>query len=126
MSKTNDLRKLIQSRLKTVCENVYYEHADDEKLYPHITYEFVTNVNDDLYRSDINLDVDIFDKSSSATLIEDLADDVEKLFNNKNLPQDTILPTFFLIDRKSVPDEDKKIRHRLVRILIQNYERRVN
>lgn len=126
MSKTNDLRKLIQSRLKTVCENVYYEYADDENLYPHITYEFVTNVNDDLYRSDINLDVDIFDKSSSATLIEDLADNVEKLFNNKNLPQDTILPTFFLIDRKSVPDEDKKIRHRLVRILIQNYERQVN
>ena len=124
MSRTNDLRKLIKGRLDKVCSNVSFEQASDDKMYPHIvfTYDYIDMGN--INRNDMMVDIDIWDKSDSAAAIEDLADRVEDLFNAQNIPQDTILPTFYLVDRKIVPDEDKKIRHRLIRVQVQNYERR--
>lgn len=123
MSRTNILRQLITKKLKTVCENIYYEIADERNMYPHIVYQFKNINHNDQYRNDIEIEIDIYDRSTDAKKIEELADQVEDLFNNQNIPQDTILPTFFLNDRMSVPDEDKKIRHRNIRILCQNYER---
>ena len=114
---------LVYGKLKTVCNAVYYEISSDDGLYPHIVFSCSDVDLEDLNRNDVIIDVDIWDKSSSALQVEELTDSVESLFNNKNLPQSAILPTFYLIDRKSVPDEDKTIRHRLVRIQAQNYVR---
>ena len=123
MSKTNDLRLLIQSKLKSACKDVYYENAKDDAMYPHCVFSFGNILNDDLHRSDLTVEIDIWDKSMSASAIEDLCDDIEAMFNASNLPQETILPTFFLVNRVAVPDEDKEIRHRLIKVLVQNYER---
>lgn len=123
MGKTNDLRKLIHENLKTVCKDVYFETAATDKLYPHIVFSLDFSDLGDLHRQDIVLNVDIWDRSDQAVDIENLTDAVETLFLNQNIPQDRILPTFFLTDRKAVPDEDKRIRHRLLRVQIQNYER---
>ena len=123
MSKTNSLRELIQTKLKTVCSNVFYENASDDAMYPHCVFSFGNITNDDLYRNDITMSIDVWDKSTSAKVVEDLCDDIESMFNASNLPQKTILPTFFLVNRTPVPDEDKTIRHRLIKILVQNYER---
>lgn len=123
MSKTNDLRELIQGKLKTVCNNVYYENAIDDDMYPHCVFSFGNIINDDFSRADISVAIDVWDKSESAAAVEDLCDDIEKLFNNSNLPQENILPTFFLANRIPVVDEDKKIRHRVIKLLVQNYER---
>lgn len=123
MGKTNDLRKLVREQLKEICTNVYYEIAADDKMYPHIVFSFDSCGLEDLNRQDLILNIDLWDKSGQAVAIEDLSDALESIFNNQNMPQDTILPTFFLIDRKAIPDEDKKIRHRLIRVLVQNYKR---
>lgn len=123
MSKTNELRKLIQSKLKTKCSNVYYEQAIDSALYPHCVYNFASIDLGDLIRDDLVLEVDVWDKGNSCTAIENLCDQIEELFNNANLPQDKILPTFFRISRIPVKDEDKSIKHRLLKFQIQNYER---
>ena len=125
MSRTNDLRELVQNKLLTIEEinsNAYYENADENNMYPHIVFSFSQNLDLQI-RSDITIDIDIWDKSTNATVIENVADKVEDLFNSTNNPQETILPTFYLIDRKKVPDEDKRIKHRLIRVLCQNYEK---
>lgn len=123
MSKTNDLRKLVQTKLKTVCTHVYYEIASDDAMYPHCVFYFSSIDLGDLNRNDLIMNVDVWDKSTSANVIENLCDDIEALFNAENLPQNTILPTFFKVNRIPVTDEDKKIRHRLLKFNIQNYER---
>lgn len=124
MGKTNTLRKLVYSLLSHVCQNVYYSQADEKNMYPHIVFAIASIDLGDLNRDDAVVDIDIWDKGTSAVKIEDMADEVEAVFRNNNLPQENILPTFFLMDRKSVPDEDKKILHRLIRVQVQNYERR--
>lgn len=127
MSKSNDLRKLIQSRLLTLksaypLKGVFYRVADEKTMYPHI----VTNFNHVLYtgmdRDDVWLDVDIYDTDQKR--IEDIADDVQDLFSFQNLPQATILPTLFIEQRNNVPDEDESIKHILLRFTVQNYERK--
>lgn len=123
MSKTNSLRMLIQSKLKTVCSDVYFENADEKALYPHVVYSWGTTLNDDLHRDDVSVIIDVWDRSTKASVIENLCDDIEVLFDNSNLPQNDILPTFFLDSRLPVPDEDKRIKHRQLKIIVQNYER---
>jgi hypothetical protein len=122
-TKTNDLKKLIMTQLKTLTSNVYYEIAADNALYPHIVFSFKMINLGDLWRQDYTLDVDVWDKGQNTTRIDSLCDDIERLLHMQNLPQTGILPTFYLIDRRSIIDEDKSIKHRLVRFQIQNYER---
>ena len=123
MSRTNDLKKLIQTKLKTLTTNVYFEQATDNAMYPHIVFSFREINLDDLSRQDYTLNVDVWDNGTNTTAIDTLADSVEDLLHTQNLPQTNVLPTFYKIDRKSIEDPDKSIKHRLVRFQIQNYVR---
>lgn len=124
MTKTNELRKLIKKLILPVCSNVFYETASAGALYPHVVFSFSGADKGDLYRDDISMYVDIWDKSRYAEKVEELSDKLEVAFNNQNLPQDSILPTFFVSSRTTVADEDKQIRHRMLTVEIQNYERK--
>lgn len=121
--RTNDLIELIKTKLSTVASNVYYEVADEDALYPHVVFSFQQINLGDLSRQDYELDVDIWDKGEETETVENLCDSIEHLLHGANLPQKNILPTFYLIDRRILFDEDKEIRHRVVRFQIQNYER---
>lgn len=123
VTRTNDLKKLIQTKLKTLTTNVFFEQATDNALYPHIVFDFRTIDLGDLARQDYILEVDVWDKGTSTTKVDELSDKVEDLLQAKNLPQTNILPTFYKIDRRSIIDTDKSIKHRLIKFQIQNYER---
>ncbi len=129
MGRTNKLRKLVKLVLSNEhfiqtygVKGVWFEIADEENMYPHITFQFDQINTGDLYRHDLSLIIDLYDKGTSALVVEQMADDVEDMFNAKNLPQEAILPTFYLERRNVVMDEDKMIRHRQIEIIVQNYE----
>ena len=122
-TRTNDLKKLITQKLKTLTNNVFYEQATDNALYPHLVFSFRTIDLGELSRQDYILEVDVWDKGTSTVQVDELSDQVEDLFHTENLPQENILPTFYTIDRKSILDSDKSIKHRLIRFQIQNYVR---
>lgn len=122
-TRTNDLKKLITQKLKTLTNNVFYEQATDNALYPHLVFSFRTIDLGDLSRQDYILEVDVWDKGTSTAKVDELSDQVEDLLHTENLPQENILPTFYTIDRKSILDSDKSIKHRLIRFQIQNYVR---
>lgn len=123
VTRTNDLKKLIQTKLKTLTTNVFFEQATDNALYPHAVFSFRQIDLGDLARQDYILEVDVWDKGTSTTRVDELSDKIEDLLQAKNLPQTNILPTFYKIDRKSILDSDKTIKHRLIRFQIQNYVR---
>lgn len=117
----NDLRKLIETKLSTLCQKVYYFLADDDAMFPHIVFNLSRSTKLDGARDDVTLDVEIFTKSEPDA--QNLADAVETMFNVKNDPQETFLPTFFVERITQVPEPDKSIRHKSVEITVQNYER---
>lgn len=122
--RTNDLRKLIQTQLKTVCSDVFYQTANPDALYPHVVFSFDRIDLTDLSRQDYRLLIDVWDNNwRNTTRIDSLCDTIEHLFHTENMPQDYVLPTFYLEDRKTVLDEDKSIQHRIICYIVQNYER---
>lgn len=126
MARTDELRACVRSVLKTIPEikEVYYEVADKDAMYPHAVLTFSSVDLGDFNRHDIMVDVDLWDHGTESSTIEGICDQIEDLFNNLNAPSDEILPTFFTESKRSIPDEDKLIKHRLVRIQAQNYDRR--
>jgi len=122
-TRTNDLKKLIQTKLKTITTNVYFEEAADNALYPHVVFSFRPIDLGDLSRQDYTLEIDVWDKGTSTYTVDELSDKIEDLLHTQNLPQDRVLPTFYKLERNAIRDTDKSIKHRLIRFQIQNYVR---
>lgn len=122
MSKTADLRKLITAQLNTTAGATYYLTAPDDADYPYKTFELSRIALGDLARDDVDLCIDLWDKHTDTKRIDEIADRFEDLFNAANLPQETILPTFFRESRYPVIDEDKTIKHIQMHFTVQNYE----
>ena len=120
MSKTQELRKVIQAQINSIVKS-YYRTADAAAKYPHAVYDFESIDLGDINRDDLILIVDLWDKSKDTNKIEELADQIEEIFNAANLPNEQVLPTFYRISRKPIDDEDKTINHRQLKFQVQNY-----
>lgn len=122
MSKTLALRKLIKAKLDEVQGETHHRRAPEDAAYPYKTF-ILNRVNlGDLSRDDFDLQVDIWDRAADPKQIEEIADQLETLFNAANLPQATIYPTFYREGRITVDDPDKDIQHLLLTFIIQLYE----
>lgn len=119
MSKTYELRKIIQPLLRQSLGEAYYEDASSDAAYPYKVWE-LTNIDlDDMSRDDIILIVNVW--SDNAKEADEVADEIEKTLNGLNAPKGDSYPTFYRMGRIRVPDEDKNIKHRELKFNIQNY-----
>lgn len=123
MGKTADLCKLITTKLNTISEagGTYHRIAPDNAVHPYKVFT-LSRVNlADLARDDLDLQIDIYDHGTDDKRVNNIADAIEDLFNAENLPQATILPTFFRDSRYPVTEDDKTIQHVQLHIAVQNY-----
>lgn len=120
MSKTADLRKLVKELLDTTPGGTYHRQAPKDAAFPYKTFTLrsVSFIDE---RDDFDLCVDIWHRGDFK-VIEELADQIEALFKNANLPQSTILPTFFREGRYNLEDPDKTLDHIQLRFSVQLYE----
>lgn len=121
MSKTNSIRKIIQTNIDNIVK-CYYRTADAKANYPHAVYDFESIDLGDINRDDLVLIIDIWGNGKDTSKIEEITDRIEKLFNAANMPDVDVLPTFYRISRKPIDDEDKTIIHRQLKFQIQNYD----
>ena len=120
MSKTAELRKLIKAHLQTTQGETYHREAPNDAAYPYKTFT-LKSVSFMDARDDFDLCVDIWHRGDWK-VVEEIADQIEKLFRNTNLPQETILPTFFRESRYNLDDPDKTLNHIQLRFNVQLYE----
>lgn len=123
MSKTKLLRKLTQEQLQTVTGGTYHKKAPPDAEYPYKTFRIESGTFTDA-RDDLYLEVDVWDRNEAEDpkTAEDVADQVENLFKNANIPAPPIYPTFFRESRFHVDDPDKNLQHIRLRFLVQVYE----
>ena len=121
MSKTATLRKLIFSKLQTVPGSTYHRAAPKDAAFPYKTFELSSVAFVDA-RDDQELEVDLWDRGPDPKRIEEIADQIERLFASANLPQPPIYPTFFRENRYNIEDPDKTLQHIQLRFLVQLYE----
>lgn len=120
MSKTAKLRKLVNERLQTIQGATYHHEASKDAAFPYKTFSLKSVTFTDA-RDDIDLCVDIWHRGDWKE-IEEIADQIEELFQNTNLPQETIFPTFFRENRYNLEDPDKTLKHIQLRFIVQLYE----
>lgn len=130
MSRSNDLRAMIVSKLNDIktqfdIKEIYYQLAQDNALFPHVIFDMdrTLTLADDRNRRDINLIIDVYDKGNNTRKVHDIADAIEDVLDQANVPGDTNLPTLFFSARRHLPDEDRAIKHIQLEFTIQNYER---
>jgi hypothetical protein len=125
MSKTAALRKLTRRRLQTTPGDTYHRHAPDGAAYPYKVYTFTEVGFAWADRDDFILEVDIWDRADNPRAAEEIADQVERIFNDANLPEPPIYPTFFRENRYTMDDPDKSLQHIQLRFSVQLYETEV-
>lgn len=122
MSKTADLRKLVTTQLNLVPGETYYRRASATAVPPYKTFDLSRIDLSDLSRDDYELTVDVWDHSDDPKDVDAIADDLEDQLCASNLPQSTILPTFFRENRMPVKDPDKDIQHVQLTFMVQLYK----
>ena len=130
MARSNDLRRLIESTLndlKTTYgipdRGITYRVASDKVMWPHVVFFLDAMSPTDMGREDYTLDIDIWAKDQAWAL--DFADAIVDLFSFNNAPQETILPTFYLVSSGQIEDPDKTIIHMVVRFTVQTFRREI-
>lgn len=103
---------------------VYYENAPDSAEYPYVVYSFKRDDTTDLYRDDVRLEVDVWDRSVNYISVENTGDVIDELLNGLNWPTDKVLPTFFREVRYSLDDPDKSLKRHHMEYTVQTYERK--
>ena len=121
MNKTTILRKLITEKLLTVQGGAYHRFAPKDAPFPYKTYTMSSVAFVDA-RDDMEVEVDIWDRADNSKTVEDIADQVEALFADTNLPTPPIYPTFFRENRYTLDDPDKTLQHIQLRFLVQLYK----
>lgn len=121
LSKTKALRKLIREQLETVPGGTYHKDAPKDAGYPYKTFILSSAAFTDA-RNDMELEVDIWDRTRDPKAVEDIADQIEALFACANIPAPPIYPTFFRENRYTLEDPDKNLQHIQLRFLVQLYE----
>lgn len=90
-------------------------------MFPYKTFTLSRVDLNDSARDDFELIVDVWDHASDPKTVDAIADACEDLFNNQNLPQASILPTFYRASRFPVDDPNKEIQHVQLSFLIELY-----
>jgi hypothetical protein len=123
MSKTKLLRKVVKGQLNTIPGGTYHKKAPSDADYPYKTFRLESGIFTDA-RDDLYLEVDVWDRNTieDPKTAEDIADQVEDLFRDANLPAPPIYPTFFRDARFNREEPDKNLQHIQLRFLVQLYK----
>ena len=122
MSKTLALRGLVREQLQTVQGVTHYKQAPADVAYPYKTFVLESINFPDSTRDDYDLVIDIWDRSPDQKTVEEIADQIEGLFNVANIPRPPIYPTFFRDGRNNLEDPDKNLQHIQLHFIVQLYE----
>lgn len=119
MSKTVELRKLVTGKLRTVQGGTYHKKATTDATYPYKTFKLESAAFPNPDRDDIALEVDLWDRAPDQKRLEEIADQVEALFDGQVYPAPPIYPAFFRENRYDLDDPDKSLQHIQLRFLVQ-------
>ena len=121
-NRSQALQSIIQAKIESCGYTGYADEAPDGSTYPYIVYSVDSFTYTDA-RDDIQLDVDIWDRSPNYQTVEAMADTLEAAFDNYIVHDESsiVLPQFFRYLRTKVPDTDRKLKRINLKFDIQNY-----
>jgi hypothetical protein len=92
-------------------------------IFPYVVYRLGTSLNDESYREDFPLIINVWDKGSNTTSLEILADSIDKKLKNLRYLDENQQLTFVKDSRSPISDPDLSIKGRQIRYTVKRYER---
>ena len=126
MIKVIELRKIINTVLKSIHPRIYYRSAPETAVFPYLVYD-LPNSTDDGTLEQFVLDVDAWDTSSGDTTgLETLIDSADKSLHRKTITvDDNLAVTFYRETRLTLTDDDPNIKRRKYIYQVRTFERRI-
>lgn len=121
MSKTIELKKALNTLLKTVATRVFYEEAAAIKVYPYVVFE-LSEIGYDAGKTLYQLEVNALDYGSDTTTVETLADDIQELLNKYYYINTNIQFSIYKGIKGSVKESEKEIIRRRLLFEVQLHE----
>lgn len=125
MIKMIEIRKIINTSLKSIHPRVYYRNAPDGAAYPYLVYD-LPNSYDEGDLEQFVLDVDAWDvPNGDTTVLETLIDSADKTLHRKTTTLNNELAvTFYRENRLTLTDDDPNIKRRKYTYEARTFERR--
>lgn len=120
--KTKALRKLITETMQTAPGGTYHRTAPKDATYPYKVFRLSSVAFSIFDRDDVELEIELWNRSQDPKILEDIADQIEDLFHDKILPAPPIYPAFFRENRYDLEDPDKTLQHIQLRFTVQLHE----
>ena len=122
MAKTKTLRKLIMTKLQTVSGGTFHKRAPKDTAFPYKTFTLSSVAFPNADRDDLELEIDLWARAADPKILEDIADQIEAMFNGQIYPYPPIYPAFYREARYDLDDPDKTLQHLQLRFLVQLHE----
>lgn len=109
-----NLRKTLQSYLLTIHPRVYFQDAPENAVFPYIVVDFPTTLDDGEEFQNVVVDIDIWDSNNTndTTTLETLAETIDSILNKTTISNSDLSVTFYLDNKLSIIDDDKRIKRR--------------
>lgn len=104
VKKMIELRNILQTQLKTICSNVYFQSATQTANFPYIVFEIINVRSDGEYFEQAVIDVDGWSNNKDTTELEYMMKEVEVILNHKTFTSGNKTATFFLETKMPVSD----------------------
>ena len=122
MTRTIELRKMIQNKLKEYCDRVYAMRSDVEDITEkHIVYE-LSEASYAYHRINYQLEVDVFDYGTDTAAAEMLADEIQKGMDGWNYLDEKLQFSCYRGLRNNVVEENKDIIRKRLLFELHLYE----
>lgn len=121
MNKMVELRKILQTYLKTKHTKVYFQIAPDHATYPFVVYELPNSIDDGAMENFV-LDIDVWDDKSDTTALETLASNIDNGLHRLTVVSNGLGATFYRENRLSLTDDDSRLRRRRLIYQIRTHE----
>ena len=107
----NEIEIFLKKILNSLTDvKVFNDRSRKDSIYPYIVADS-SNINTQLYpRVDVDLVLNIWDKSQNYIKVNEIADIIQSALNRNSKVADDITATFYLNIRKNVDDEDKELK----------------
>lgn len=107
----NEIEIFLKKMLNSLTDvKVFNDRSRKDSIYPYIVMDS-SNINTQLYpRVDVDLTLNIWDKSQNYIKVNKIADIIQSALNRNSKVADNITATFYLNIRKNVDDEDKELK----------------
>ena len=123
VSRTLEIRTILKGIIEECGCKAYYERANKNTVYPYAVFEFETTDISDNVKREIELTIDIWDKSDDSLTVETLADEIIHSVNYKFLFPNGESLRIYGVRKRSLPDEDVALKRRQIECSVIYFEK---